>query len=50
MPQVSKLKLPPLNISKESLGHRLARIRKEKGYTQAELAEKIGIIRGLVSD
>jgi len=33
-----------------ALAHRLARIRKERGFTQVELAEKIGIIQGLVSD
>lgn len=35
---------------KESFGRRLARIRKEKGYTQVELANKMGIIQVLVSD
>ena len=32
------------------MGQRLARIRKERGYTQVELAKKIGIIQTLVSD
>jgi transcriptional regulator with XRE-family HTH domain len=50
MPQVSKLKLPPLDLGPETLGQRLARLRKERGHTQAELAEKIGLIRGLISD
>ncbi len=49
MPQISKYKLPPLN-STERIGERIARLRKERGYTQAELAEKIGINRVLVSD
>ena len=35
---------------KESFGRRLATIRKEKGYTQVELAKKMGIIQVLVSD
>jgi|SRR5579884_138808 len=29
---------------------RLARIRKERGYTQTELAERIGILQTLVTD
>ena len=48
MPRVSKLKLPPISTD-ESIGQRLARIRKERGFTQVELAEKIGIIQSLVS-
>lgn len=35
---------------KESFGQRLARIRKEKGYTQVQLAKKVGIIQVLISD
>ena len=50
MPQKSKIKLPPLNLGKETLGQRIARLRKEKGYTQAELADRIGIIRELISN
>jgi transcriptional regulator with XRE-family HTH domain len=50
MARKSKLKLPPLDTGKETFGQRLARIRKEKGYTQVELAEKMGIIQVLVSD
>ncbi len=34
----------------ESFGDRLARLRKERGFTQVELAEKIGIIQALISD
>jgi transcriptional regulator with XRE-family HTH domain len=49
MPRVSKLKLPPINTGQETMGQRLGRIRKERGYTQIELAEKIGIIQSLVS-
>jgi len=48
MPRVSKLKLPPIHTD-ESIGERLARIRKDRGFTQVELAEKIGIIQSLVS-
>jgi transcriptional regulator with XRE-family HTH domain len=50
MPQKSKLNLPPLNLFDATLGQRIARLRKERGFTQLELAEKIGIIRGLISD
>src|SRR6056297_1686691 len=50
MPKKSKAKLPALNLGPETLGQRIRRLRKERGYTQAELASKIGIIRELVSD
>lgn len=50
MAQKSKFKLPPLNIDKESLGQRIARLRNEKGYTQAKLAEQIGIGQKIISD
>src|SRR5881296_81784 len=45
-----RLQLPPLDLGNETMGQRLARIRKERGYTQVALAEKIGIIQSLVSD
>lgn len=48
MPRVSRLKLPPLS-TKESIGERVSRIRKECGFTQVELAEKIGVIQSIVS-
>jgi transcriptional regulator with XRE-family HTH domain len=41
-------KIPP--PSKEAFGKRLARIRKEKGFTQVELAEKLGSIQTIISD
>lgn len=34
----------------ETFGQRLARIRKAKGHTQVELANKMGIIQVLISD
>lgn len=40
----------PTSIDEETFGQRLARIRKEKGYTQVELAQKMGIIQVLISD
>jgi transcriptional regulator with XRE-family HTH domain len=48
MPRVSRLKLPPIPTH-ESIGERVARIRKERGFTQVELAEKIGVIESIVS-
>src|SRR5271163_4713848 len=45
-----RLKLPPLDLGNETMGQRLARIRKEQGYTQGELGKKIGIIQSLMSD
>jgi transcriptional regulator with XRE-family HTH domain len=50
MPRKSQIQLPPLDLGKESLGQRLARFRKLRGFTQVELAEQIGIIQSLVSD
>ncbi len=50
MGRKSKLKLQPETLGKESFGQRLSKIRKSKGYTQAELAEKIGLTQGLISD
>jgi transcriptional regulator with XRE-family HTH domain len=50
MPRISRLKLPPLNLGKESMGERIRRIRKERGFTQIELAERIGLIQSLVCD
>ncbi len=34
----------------ETFGQRLARVRKERGFTQTELAEKVGAIQALISD
>ena len=50
MPPRSRLKLPLIDFGPETIGQRLARLRKERGYTQVELAEKIGIIQAIVSD
>lgn len=51
MPQRSKLKLPPIPElnGKESVGQRLARLRKERGYSQIELAQKMGLVQQLVT-
>ncbi|MDY6823643.1 MAG: helix-turn-helix transcriptional regulator [Thermodesulfobacteriota bacterium] len=37
-------------IGDETFGQRLARLRKAKGYTQIELAGKMGMIQVLISD
>jgi transcriptional regulator with XRE-family HTH domain len=50
MPKASRLKLAPLPPSEETPGERLARIRRERGFTQREMAEKTGLIQTLVSD
>jgi transcriptional regulator with XRE-family HTH domain len=48
MPKQSK---PKTSASgKETLGLRLARIRKEHGLTQQQLAERTGLIQVLISD
>lgn len=33
----------------KAIGARLARLRKERGYTQVELAEKLGVIQSVIS-
>ena len=38
------------SATSETLGQRLARLRKERGFTQVELAKKMGIIQVLISD
>ena len=50
MPRTSKLRLPPLDLGGETMGQRLGRLRRERGYTQTELADKIGIVQTLVTD
>jgi transcriptional regulator with XRE-family HTH domain len=50
MPEVSKLKVMPLPPTDENPGQRLARIRRERGFTQIELAAKTGLVQTLVSD
>ena len=40
---------PPLDFGGESLGQRLARLRKQAGFTQVEFAKKVGITQVLVS-
>ena len=41
--------MPPLDYDGETIGQRLARLRKQRGYTQVELAEKMGSRQVLIS-
>ncbi len=50
MPKASRLSPAPLPPSDETPGERLARIRRERGFTQRELGDKTGLIQTLVSD
>ena len=36
--------------SKETIGQRLGRLRRERGITQAELAEQLDIVQPVISD
>ena len=49
MPQKSRLNLPPVNLGEKTIGERIANFRKKKGWTQNQLAEKIGLTQGLIS-
>ncbi|MGH9967441.1 MAG: helix-turn-helix domain-containing protein [Pyrinomonadaceae bacterium] len=49
MPQKSRLKLRSLDLGDETIGQRVARLRKERGFTQIELADKIGLTQNLIS-
>lgn len=40
----------PINWGRESIGQRVASMRKERGYKRVELAGKIGILQTLVAD
>ncbi len=42
--------IPSPDPQTETFGQRLARFRKERGYTQVELAERVGLVQTLVSD
>jgi transcriptional regulator with XRE-family HTH domain len=50
MPRRRTVELPPLDYGKESVADRLVRLRKERGFTQVELAKKIGTVQALVSE
>ena len=54
MGRPSRFKLPRLSATsvelEASLGERLARFRKERGFTQVELAQRMGITQALITD
>ena len=45
-----KTNTTPLNQGTEEIHLRIAQLRKSKGYTQAELAQKVGTTREVISD
>ena len=49
MPKRATITMPPLDYDGETVGQRLARLRKQHGYTQVELAEKMGSRQVLIS-
>lgn len=49
MPKRANITKPPLDYNGETIGQRLARLRKQHGYTQVELAEKMGTRQVLIS-
>ncbi|MEM6779769.1 MAG: helix-turn-helix transcriptional regulator [Planctomycetota bacterium] len=50
MARPSTLEPPPIDLGTETIGERIARVRKDRGFTQTELATEMGIIQKLVSD
>jgi transcriptional regulator with XRE-family HTH domain len=49
MPKRATISKPPLDYGGETIGQRLARLRKQRGYTQVELAGKMGSRQVLIS-
>lgn len=49
-PTIEPMALARRKEEKESIGERLARFRRERGLTQVELAEKLGVGQPIVSD
>ncbi len=50
MARPSTLEPPPIDLGTETIGERIARVRKDRGFTQTELANEMGIIQKLISD
>jgi transcriptional regulator with XRE-family HTH domain len=50
MPRIYRKKLPRIDIEAEPIGARIARLRKERGLTQTQLADRLGIARILITD
>jgi transcriptional regulator with XRE-family HTH domain len=49
MPKRANISKPPLDYNGETIGQRLARLRKERGFTQVELAEHLGSRQTLIT-
>jgi transcriptional regulator with XRE-family HTH domain len=49
MPRPLKNCLKPLDVGNETIGQRLSRFRRERGFTQEQLASVIGINQVLIS-
>lgn len=49
MPRLSTLELPPIDLGDQTPGQRIAHLRKQRGLTQVELAEQMGLTQGLLS-
>jgi transcriptional regulator with XRE-family HTH domain len=47
---LARKKSTPTEPKQETLGERLARLRRERGMTQVELAERLGVAQPVVSD
>ena len=49
-PMPRRARSPAEKTADSALGKRLAKIRKDRGFTQVELAEKTGVIQTIISD
>ncbi|MGH3086730.1 MAG: helix-turn-helix domain-containing protein [Gammaproteobacteria bacterium] len=49
-PTIDPMALARKKDSEETIGERLARLRRERGMTQVELAERLGVVQPVVSD
>ena len=49
MPKRATISKLALNYDGETVGQRLARLRKERGFTQVELAEQLGTRQSLIT-
>lgn len=49
MPKRATISKPPLTYEGETVGQRLARVRKERGFTQVELAQQLGTRQSLIT-
>ncbi len=49
MPKRATISKPTPNSDRESVGQRLARLRRERGFTQVGLAEQLGTRQSLIT-